>query len=365
MGLDQLGLLRFEEGYFERIWGGQKLRTDFGKDAPAGKPIGEAWLVSDHEELESVVAEGPYAGRSLRDLLQEDAGAVLGADASLTIHGRFPLLLKILDAADFLSVQVHPDDDAAKEMGEPDVGKTEMWHVLQAESDSELICGMDRAVTPETFAQGIGDGSFEKYMTRFPVDSGTSVFVPSGTVHAIGAGIVLAEIQQNSNLTYRIYDWGRVQADGKPRALHVDKALKAIQFGSPHGGPAKPLGYVLNECAVTVLAACRYFSAELVAVETSFKRITDGRSFHILLARDGEISIDAGGEGMTLRRGQAVLVPGRLPSYQVTGAGCFLDYYVPDLTKDVVEPLRAAGHHSEAIVALGGPAGQSDLAPHI
>ncbi len=365
MGRDRLGLLRFEEGYFERIWGGQKLRTDFGKDIPSDRPIGEAWLISDHEECESVVAHGPHAGRTLRALLEEDAGAILGSSASLTIHGRFPLLLKILDAADFLSVQVHPDDTAAKAMGEPDVGKTEMWHVLQSEPGSELICGMDRNVTPELFAQGVKDGSFEQHMTRFRVAPGTSVFVASGTVHAIGAGIVLAEIQQNSNLTYRIYDWGRVQEDGTPRTLHVDKALQAIHFGSAHGGAATPLGYTLDNCPVAVHAACRYFSAELVTVETAFERTTGGRSFHILLARDGHVTVEADGDRCALAPGQAVLVPGQVTSFHVTGPGRVLDYYVPDLRRDVVEPLRSAGHTAEAIAALGGPREQSDLAPHI
>ena len=187
MTLDTLGLLRFQEGFFERVWGGSKLRSLYGKDT-ADTPIGESWVISDHSSHESVVSEGRYAGQTLRQLLEADETAILGSRPSLTIHGRFPLLLKILDAADVLSVQVHPDDDAANRLGEPDVGKTEMWHVLQADPGSELICGLEASVTASSLAGAIEDGSIETQMTRFPAAEGTSLFVPAGTVHAICGG---------------------------------------------------------------------------------------------------------------------------------------------------------------------------------
>ena len=361
MSLSDVGLLHFQERYYERIWGGERLRTLYGKDAPEGQPIGEAWLISDHPGDESVVDEGPLVGRTLHDLLEEDSQAILGSRAALTIHGRFPLLLKVLDSADALSVQAHPDDECAKRLGEPDVGKTEMWHVLHAEPGSELICGMDSSVTADSLGAAIADGSLESMMTRFPVQEGTSVFVAAGTVHAIGGGIVLAEIQQNSDLTYRIYDWGRVQADGTSRELHVEKALQSIHFGSPHGGEANGLSYDVGGAVCTVLAACKYFAAELIETSGSFTRQTRGESFHIILAKGDGVTITAGNGTRTLKTAEAVLVPGSQDEFTVEGEGAFLDYYVPDLEKDIVAPLLAHGHSRESIVLLGGDPSYSDL----
>ena len=354
-------LLHFSDRYYERIWGGHRLRESFGKNTPAGEPIGEAWLISDHAGDESVVDEGTLAGRSIRDLLEENACAILGAGAQLTVHGRFPLLLKLLDSADNLSVQVHPDDACAVRLGEPDVGKTEMWHVLSADPGSKLICGLDPEVSAGRFAGAVQDGSIEELMTRFEVAPGTSAFVAAGTVHAIGGGIVLAEIQQNSDLTYRIYDWGRVQTDGTARELHVDKALEAIHFGSPHGGAAEPLDYAQGDLTRSVLAACRYFAAERVTLDGGATCVTHGHSFHIVLGVSGDVDVTAGASHRIVAPGEAVLVPGGYEQFAVEGRGDFLVYYVPDLPRDVVGPLRAAGHPEDAIVRLGGDPAYSDL----
>ena len=363
MSNDVFALLRFHEAHSERIWGGTRLRSVLGKETPPDKVIGEAWLISDHAEHESVVASGPHEGRTLRQLLEEDAAAILGTRAQLTIHGRFPLLLKLLDSGQALSVQVHPDDNDARRLGEPDVGKTEMWHVFEAAPGSQLICGLDQGLGPEAFATSITGGSLEDALTRFEVQEGASVFVPVGTVHAIGGGILLAEIQQNSDLTYRIYDWGRVDADGKPRELHIGKALEATHFGSPHGGLTQPLGYDIENGRCEVLGACRHFAAELLCIQGEFSRPIAGESFHILLAKHGSFDAQAGGERYKLKPGEAVLVPGCAASYQITGTGALLDYYVPDLQREIIAPLLAAGHAPPAILALGGPPKTSDLAP--
>lgn len=347
-------LLRFEEWYAERIWGGTKLGTVLGKAVPAGKTIGEAWLVSDHPQHESVVAEGRFRGAALRTLLETDAPAILGSHAHLTVHGRFPLLLKLIDAGEVLSVQVHPDDDAARRLNEPDVGKTEMWHVLHADPGSQLICGLNPAATRERFEESIQAGTVEDLMTRFPASADDSVFVPAGTVHAIGQGILLAEIQQNSDLTYRVYDWERVDPEGQPRSLHVDKAVEVTHFGAGHGGPNHPMAYALPGAECQVLAACRYFAAEQVQVSGAFTRRLSGHSFHLLLAKDGPLTFCGETEEYVLRPGEGVLAPGSLPAYHVTGKGRFLDYYVPDLQNDVIAPLLKAGHSHEEIGRLGG-----------
>lgn len=351
MSVDNLGPIRFEEQYFERIWGGRRLERDLGKTIPADVPIGEAWLISDHPSAESVVSEGSLAGKTLRQLLDADADAVLGSRAQLTVHGRFPLLLKILDAADWLSVQVHPDDECAARLGEPDVGKTEMWHVLQADPDSELICGLDRSVDPDAFIAAARDGRLDDMLPRFPVVPGDAVFVRAGTVHAIGGGILLAEIQQNSDLTYRIYDWNRVDASGKGRELHLEKTRAATHFGSTHRGKQTPLELADDSGAEKreILAACRYFAAERVQCNGKWRRATGKASFHIVLCIDGSANLEAGSGVAALLPGQACLVPGAVPEFTVEGGCTVLDYYVPDRVRDVEEPLKAAGHSAESI----------------
>lgn len=356
----ELGVLRFQEAFFPRIWGGDKLERAFGKTVPSGGPIGEAWLVSDHAEHESVVAEGPHEGRTLRDLLEADAPAILGSRAAPTPHGRFPLLLKLIDAGDMLSVQVHPDDATAARLGEPDVGKTEMWHVLHAGPGAELICGLDPGLRRDAFAKAVRDGSLEADLVNFPAPAGASVFVPAGTVHAIGGGLLLAEIQQNSNVTYRLYDWGRVDANGRPRELHVEKALEATAFGQGHSGLNTPLSCLRQGVRCEILAACRHFAAETVQIADVYARETGG-SFHILLVNAGKLEIAGGAAKAAVRPGEAVLIPGGLKGFSVAGTGELLDYYVPDLQGDIVAPLQAAGHADAAIAALGGPASTSDL----
>ena len=362
MSTTSLDLLRFRDAYFERIWGGHKLAAVLGKDSPPDKVIGEDWLVVDHAEHESVVAEGPLAGTTLRELVERDAAALLGTRAELTPHGRFPLLLKLIDAAQALSVQVHPDDAAAERLREPDVGKTERGHVFDADPGSELICGLEPDADAEAFARAIEEGAPERLMRRFEALEGTTAFVPAGTVHAIGGGLLLSEIQQNSNITYRVFDWNRVGADGKPRELHVDKALAVTHFGSSHAGPARPLAYEINGARVEVLAACGYFAAELLHLDGEVERDTRGDSFRILLAKQGPVDVAAGATNYRIEAGAAALVCGCQESYRASGSGQLLDYYVPDLERDVLVPLRAAGHARDAIVRLGGAAEASDLA---
>lgn len=357
-----MALLAFEEEYIERMWGGQKLRTVYGKETPDDTLVGEAWMIADHPQHISVVAAGPDAGRTLRDLLEEDPARILGVRARLTVHGRFPLLLKLLDAGDALSIQVHPDDDDALRLGEPDVGKTEMWYVLQGDEGSELYCGMSAEVTREAFEGELARGTVGGMLTRIPALQGTAVFVEAGTVHAIGGGSLLAEIQQNSDLTYRLDDWGRVQSDGTPRELHVEKAIEVTHFGSRHHGASKPLAYAVGTAEIAVLAACRYFAAERVTLSDDLAVNTGGESFTLLLGQTGTIAVEAEGETRPLPPGSALMVTGSTARFTVSGEGSFLKYYVPGLQADIVQPLLGAGHTRVDIVALGGDPGTSDLA---
>jgi len=361
--LNDIDYLTFTPGFFEKIWGGQKLRSELGMPISPDKPIGEAWLVADHAAHESIVDEGPLAGQTLRTLLEADAPALLGSRARLTVHGRFPLLLKILDAHDVLSVQVHPDDEAAARLGEPDVGKTEMWRVLQADPGSELICGLAPDTTPDQLRAAISEASVEQLMTHIPAEPGTAVFVAAGTVHAIGGGILLAEIQQNSDITYRLYDYDRRDASGQPRELHIEKALSVIRFGSAHRGAARPLTIRQGPNQRTLLAACRYFAAESITVNGLFTRETRGESFHILLPETDGLLLRGKGARLSLVRGRAVLLPGDRVSFEIEGEGNLLDYYVPNLHVDVIAPLNREGFASDAIARLGGDPATSDVRP--
>jgi mannose-6-phosphate isomerase len=353
-------LIQFEEAFFERIWGGRRLRDALGFELPSDGAVGEAWLVADHTAHNSVIANGPWRGQTLHDLVLRCPDYLLGSCAAPTVHGRFPLLLKILDAAEVLSVQVHPTDEDAARLGEPDVGKTEMWHVLDSLPDSTLICGLDPDMTAERFQTAVENNTIQASMQSFPAPAGTTAFVPAGTVHAIGAGVLLAEIQQNSDVTYRIYDWDRVDAQGARRELHLNKAIQVTRFGARHPGASTPLSYRDADMDVTVLGACRYFASELLTVRGAHTRSTQGRSFHIIMAREGRMVVSSGEETCALEVCRPVLVPAGAATYSITGSGKVLNYYVPDLVRDIIGPLRAAGHGEREISFLGVERGVLD-----
>jgi mannose-6-phosphate isomerase len=219
--------LTFQPTFKERVWGGRELERLYGKKLPPGAVIGESWEISDRPGDVSVITNGPLAGKDLRWLMTHHAAEVLG-NAKPAAAGRFPLLCKILDARDKLSLQVHPPANKAVELGgEP---KTEMWYVADAAPGASLYVGLKRGVTRAEFEKKIADGSVAECFHRIPVRAGDTMFLPSGRVHAIGAGLVIFEIQQNSDSTYRVFDWHRVGLDGKPRELHVGQSLACIDF---------------------------------------------------------------------------------------------------------------------------------------
>ncbi len=293
------------------LWGGQRLKTDFGIQSDLN-PLSEAWVLSCHPDGPSVLADGPDKGTTLRAWLDKAGKEALGT--ACEAFEDFPMLIKLIDAKKDLSIQVHPSDAYALEH-EGQYGKTEMWVVLDAEPGASLYYGFDREVSLEEFSSRVSDGTLTEVLRKVPVKPGDVFFIPSGTLHAIGAGLVIAEIQQNSNVTYRVFDYGRLGADGKPRALHVEKAL-AVTDRRP--APALDFGEHLGDC--------RYFTTD--GHQGDFRGDCDGTSFHALLFTGGQGSLTCGGETREVRKGQCWFLPAGSGEYRVTGGVQTLDAYL-------------------------------------
>jgi len=220
--------LRFHPIYQSRVWGGRMLETELGRDLPDAQPYGESWELSDRKDAQSVVAEGRFEGKTLHQLWTEHRDDIFGAQHKDNPAGRFPILLKILDCQDKLSVQVHPPAHAAKKVGgEP---KTEMWFVARADQDAKLYAGLRKGVHRHDFEQALQEGGIEELLHTITPNVGQSLLLPAGRIHALGAGLVIYEIQQNSDSTFRVYDWNRPGLDGKPRDLHIAQSLECINF---------------------------------------------------------------------------------------------------------------------------------------
>ena len=248
-------LFTFRPIAMERVWGGRELEKRYGKSLPPDVPIGETWEVVDRAEAQSIVENGEWAGHSLHDLWTQHREGIFGEVYGGHPAERFPLLIKLLDARETLSVQVHPPAHLADQLnGEP---KTEMWHFLDADEDACIYAGVKPGITREIFAEMLDAGRVEEAIPRIPVRSGESIFIPSGRLHAIGAGTLIAEIQQNSDTTYRVFDWNRVGLDGKPRELHIRQSLDSIDFTD-----VEP---VMQPPGTPVEASCPYFHVEYVA----------------------------------------------------------------------------------------------------
>ena len=237
--------------YQERVWGGRELANRLGRDLPGSQPIGEAWELVDRPEAQSVVAEGPLRGKTLHDLWTNHRAEIFGA--RYTNSGpRFPLLCKLLDARDRLSVQVHPPAAVAPQLhGEP---KTEMWYFLACDPGSRIYAGLSAGTTRAAFEEKLGRGEVEGCLHALPTHEGDSIFIPSGRLHAIGEGNLIVEIQQNSDTTYRVFDWNRMGLDGKPRELHIEESLLSTDFNDF----APPLAHV----ETGIVAECEYFRVE-------------------------------------------------------------------------------------------------------
>jgi len=302
----------FKPIFKERVWGARNLERLYGKQLPAGLPIGESWEVSDRPGDISVIANGAFAGKDLHWLVENHRNELLG-NARLE-SGRFPLLIKLLDAQEKLSLQVHPPATRAPELrGDP---KTEMWFIADAKPGAELYVGLNRGVTRDEFERRIADGSVAQCFHRVPVQAGDAMFLPSGRVHAIGAGLVIFEIQQNSDTTYRVFDWNRAGLDGKPRELHVAESLASIDFDDFEPGlvPARETSSPTHRSRLLVQDPL--FSVEQIdVVADGASRLPVGK-MHIIGVVRGKLQL---GE-LWLTAGQFCLLPAALPSGEVHAA---------------------------------------------
>ncbi len=236
--------LLFEPLFMERVWGGRRLETLYGKKLPPGKIIGESWEISDRPEAQSIVREGPWRGKTLHELWYNHRAEIFGE--GLPDTPRFPILAKLLDAREKLSLQVHPPAAVAASLGGE--SKSEVWYFAEADEGAEIFAGLRGGVRPEEFERALGDGSAAEMVPRFAVKTGDSFFVPSGRLHAIGGGNLIVEIQENSDTTYRVYDWARRDAAGRPRTLHVEQAMRSIDFHDFEPELVRPEGGLIVRC---------------------------------------------------------------------------------------------------------------------
>lgn len=296
------------------LWGGTRLRDEYGKKSDKEK-IAESWELSCHKDGQSVIENGGFAGKTLSEYIAAKGKKVLGKNAEKFEY--FPILIKLIDAKDNLSVQVHPENDYALRV-EGEYGKTEMWYIVDCDEGAELLYGFKKPIAKEEFAERIRENTLLEVTNNVPVHKGDVFFIEAGTLHAIGKGILIAEIQQNSNTTYRIYDYGRVGADGKPRELHVEKACEVTKL-IPPARPAKPMGApVQREGYVeTLLASCEYFTVKRLEIATKAALTADESSFVSLLVLDGAVS--AG--GLTLKKGESAFIPAGAGDFMLEGAG--------------------------------------------
>ena len=308
--------LRFREIFKQTVWGGGRLRTLFSKEISPENKTGESWEIADHGEDVGVVADGPLADDwDLRKLCERFSVEVLGKKLAEKYRAKFPLLLKFIDANEDLSVQVHPGDEYAGIHENGELGKTEAWYIIEAQPGSRLIRGLRSGTTRDEFRSLLDAGRLEECLHGVVVKPGDVVYLPAGTVHAIGKGIVLAEIQQNSDTTYRVYDWNRLGLDGRPRALHVDKALDVIDYdASPEEGV-----YHTGDAERQTIMKSDYFTAEVISpAHKSISETVSPDRFEILCAVEGAGKIAWSGGEMSLRAGVSLLLPAVLGGYEIS-----------------------------------------------
>ena len=317
--------LRFSPLLRRYLWGGRRLESLLGKTLPPGHDYAESWELVDHGDDQSIVTAGPLCGSSLHELVEQSGAALLGLHAP---QDQFPLLLKFLDAQRNLSVQVHPNDQQAARLQPPDRGKTEAWIVLHAEPGSRIFAGLQQSVTRSQLEQAVMEGTAEQCLHHVQPQRGDCLFIPAGTVHAIGAGLVIAEIQQSSDTTFRLYDWNRLGTDGKPRPLHVQQSLEVIDFQRGPVTVQTPSATRWPACAQ--LVHCDKFVIDRWRLTTPRTLGGDNRC-HLIVPLEGTLALERDAAEQPLVPGQTALLPAAAGTVQVDPVepSTVLDIYLP------------------------------------
>jgi len=333
--------IKFKPIYKDYIWGGRYFEK-FDRVLPEGI-LAESWELSCHKNGVSIVANGELEGKTLPEVVKGDSKNILGTKFPLDCD-ELPLLIKFIDANDRLSVQVHPDDNYAA-VYEGGLGKNEMWYIMDVKPGAKLVAGLKAGVTKEIFAKAIKENRIEECLLEVEVKPGDVINIPAGLVHAIGAGIVIAEIQQTSDTTYRVFDYNRVDSKGVGRPLHLEKALDVINFeAGPRKVKCEGINVKINDkCNKTVYLANKYFACECYEVKGSFTEKCDGSKFNVFICLEGDGKIETENIAVSFKAGETVLIPAAIGGYKVDGQFKALKTYIPDFNKDIVEPMRKAG----------------------
>lgn len=313
--------LKFAPAYFEKIWGGQHVKTILHQDFGDLMNCGEVWLLSGLEGQNSIVCNGDFAGDELNDLIETFMGDLVGEDVFNKYGERFPLLIKIIDPLDNLSIQVHPDDELAQKIGLYN-GKTEMWYVMNAEKGAQLVSGFNRDVTPKEFEEAVANKSVEGMLNYVDVHNDDAFFIPARKIHALGAGCMVAEIQQTSDTSYRVYDWDRIDRFGMKRELHIDEALATINFKKEDSGKVSYDKKTKN--ATVSLVKCPYFTTNLIKLDTKSALVKDYSeldSFVILMCTEGSFILSYEDGTETVRTGECILIPNVINKVEIISDG--------------------------------------------
>jgi mannose-6-phosphate isomerase len=343
---------RLEPVFSSRPWGSGSLAPFFPERSDLASPIGEAWLTGS----ECSFANGPFEGRKLGEVWPQMPSEWTGT-ALRPPSGIFPLLVKFIFPSEKLSVQVHPDDAYASrhEQAAGGCGKTEMWYALRASPGASVLVGLRTDVTSVQFKEAIEAGNAEELLTKIPLAAGESIFVPAGTVHTIGPGLVLCEIQQHSDLTYRVYDYNRRDTNGKPRDLHVEKALEVIRFGQQPEVKIRPLRVERNGLTKTYFAVCRYFATEKWEFSARIAASTSPKHFDLLIFLEGGGNLCTKHDRFDYRPAHVWLLPAALGAYEIEPASStsLLRTYVPSASIEFTRALREEGVAETGMVASG------------
>ena len=338
--------------YKERIWGGQKLANKYSRKLEYEK-VGESWEIACHENGIGIIQNGSLKGMSLKEAISKHGEELLGSAVYNINYKKFPLLIKILDAADSLSVQVHPDDNYANIYEDGELGKTEMWYIIDAKPSAKLVYGIEESCDKESFRQSIEKESLEACLHELEVEAGDVLYIPAGLVHAIGEGILICEIQQNSDTTYRVYDWNRVDDNGQKRQLHIDQAMDVIDFHSNPMGSLSGLKITQPGGQRILYIATDYFAVDELKVSGMMNIVMDGKRFQTLTCIEGQGTIDYDDERVSLTAGISSLLPASLSKIDLSGNGTFIRAWIPD-KQQIIQRLEEQGYSKAQMSVIPG-----------